>query len=355
MQSFCPEELAVYKDYVAIIDKELYAFLTRFQDPYYDYLLYHFGYKPLEGMTSSQNGKRPLLGKRLRPLMCLLVCKGLTGDYKKALPLILSTEVLHNASLIHDDIQDQDEVRWGRPTLWKLFGIGQGINCGDTLQALAYGLILELYENGFSHDVVRKVLSISNRVHRTVVEGQYLDLLFETRTDIQEYEYLEMISKKTAAPYAGAAECAAVLSLPEKEWDRIPFFSDFGLKFGMLFQLTDDILGIWGGLEKTGKIPADIRSKKKTLPIVYAFNNANAKERNKLLSIYARTGPLDEKQEAPLIFELLEKLGTYEACKKWIAKFYDETLLALSKTDIPNLYQEELRHMVDYCFNRANF
>lgn len=352
MTSFCRDELILYKDYVEYIEKELYSFLKRFDAPsgYYDYLLYHFGYKSLDE-NGNGNGSPRVLGKRLRPVMCLLICRALLGDFQRAAPLILSTEILHNASLIHDDIQDRDEVRWGRPALWKAFGLEQGINCGDTLQAMAYGSLLDLYDQGFSDAVVRKVFGISNRIHMTVVEGQYMDLLFERREEIAEYEYFEMISRKTAAPYAGIAECAAVLSMAEKNPDLAQYYRDFGLKFGMLFQLTDDILGIWGGVEKTGKIPADIRNRKKTLPIIYAFNNASAERKENLRAIYAGSSPIES--DAAAVMEALEETGAYEASQKWAGKFYDETMSALSQTGIDDPFKDELKYMADYCFKRS--
>ncbi len=351
------EDLAVYKDYVEIVEKELYSFLSRFQGPsnYYDYLMYHFGFKSMDGNGSNGgNGAGApirLLGKRLRPVMCLLIYKAIRGEYETAIPLVLSAEIMHNASLIHDDIQDHDELRWGRPTLWKMAGLEQGINYGDTLQAMAYGLILDLGKKGFNDRMITKIMAASNHVHITVVEGQFMDLLFEKRLDISESEYFEMISKKTATPYAGIAESAALLATDDQDPELIAAYKDYALKFGMLFQLTDDILGIWGDMRKTGKVPADIKYKKKTLPIIYALQHTSSKNKERLISLYSQSEPIDG--EAPLVLEILEEAGTKELCQERTRKFYDETLQALGATKISNVYQEKLKYMADYCFNRS--
>jgi geranylgeranyl diphosphate synthase type I len=349
----CPhsDELSILKPYIEIIDKELLNFLSRFKNPeeYYNTLLYHFGYRSFS-QKNSGNGAHCFFAKRLRPLMCLLISESLTEDYHQVIPLILGIELMHNASLIHDDIQDRDEVRWGRPTVWKLFGIEQGINCGDTLQAMAYGLILELYDKGIKENVVRKVLEVSSQIHRTVVEGQYLDLMFENRTDITEAEYFDMIERKTAAPYAGAAECAALLAYENRYPERVEAYRQFGLQLGILFQLSDDILGIWGGIEKTGKTPADIRNKKKTLPVIYTFNHASPDSREKLIQLY--DSPQLSDNDIFQVLNILQETGAYHACDVWIKKYYQETLSALKKTEISASFLEKLSGIADYCLNR---
>lgn len=346
------QDLAIYKEYVEKIDGELFSFLSKFNAPpqYYDYLLYHFGFKSLPN-----NGHAPTLrhlGKRLRPVMCFLIYKAITGDEKLVIPLVLSSEIMHNASLIHDDIQDHDELRWGRPTVWKLAGMEQGINFGDTLQAMSYGLILELGKLGVSDRLITKIIGASNRVHLTVVEGQWLDLQFESRLDISEFEYFEMISKKTAAPYAGIAECAAMLASGGEDDRRIESYRNFALKFGMLFQLTDDILGIWGDPYQTGKTPADIRNKKKTLPIIHGFEHANPQDKTLLASLYRNGKKIDA--EANEVLRILEYTGSKGHSQNWARKFHEDTLAALAETGIRNAYQEKLKHMADYCFERAN-
>lgn len=350
MRSSAPT--ALYKRYVEIVEKALYAFLARVQGPrdYYDYLLYHFGFKGLNGGFPG-NGTGRLLGKRLRPVMSLFIYQAVTGKFQPVLPLVVGAEIMHNASLVHDDIQDHDELRWGRPTLWKILGTEQGINCGDTLQALAYGSILELSQNGFKESMILQILAASNRIHVAVVEGQFMDLEFEKRLDISLAEYFEMIGKKTATPYAGIAECAATLATDGGNPGLVSAYRDFAQKFGMLFQLTDDMLGIWGDVQRTGKIPADIRNKKKTLPVIYALNHAEEKTRRRLAALYEKREKIE--QEAPAVLRILEEAGAREFCLEWILKLYRETLEALGETGILNLFQEELQAMADYCYRRS--
>lgn len=345
------ENLAIYKDYIDLIQDELHSFLTNFPGPsgYYDYLLYHFGFKALEAVPT--NGSLRHLGKRLRPVMCLLIYKAITGETKPVMPLVLSAEIMHNASLIHDDIQDHDEIRWGRPTVWKVAGLEQGINFGDTLQAMAYGLILDLGKMGIDHEMITKIIASSNQVHIAAVEGQFMDLLFEKRSDISEAEYFEMIGKKTATPFAGIAECASLLATGGKNPEVVAAYRNFATKFGMLFQLTDDILGIWGDLEKTGKLPADIQNNKKTLPIIYALQHAQGENRKLLFSLYSNGKK--KNGESSKVLQILEETDIKKLCQDQAKKFYDETIAALHDTKISNSVQEQLRHMADYCFQRS--
>lgn len=349
--------LEIFKEDAKLVDEALHLFLNGFNaiPQYYDYLRCHFGFKPDLDGGKSENGSLHVLRKRLRPVMCLLIYRAIAGessDHRPVMPLVLSAEIMHNASLIHDDIQDHDELRWGRPTLWKEFGMEQGINCGDTLQALAYRSVLNLLNEGVADRLVTRILNIGNQVHQMVVEGQYMDLLFEKKLEIPETEYFDMISRKTAIPYAGVAECAALLATQDSDPDLVSYYRQFALKFGMLFQLSDDFLGIWGDLHRTGKRQADIRRKKKTLPVIAAFHRASPESKARLVSLYSNGSVIEEAQVSDVL-SILKEAGSRELCLTWIQKFYGETIDALHKTGIANISQDKLAHMADYCLGRC--
>jgi geranylgeranyl diphosphate synthase type I len=342
------------KEYIDVIDQGVKLFLNQYNDvpKYYETLQYHLGFRStdLTPLQTSLDGKHKK-GKRLRPLMCLLVYKAIKGEYARALPLITAFEFMHSASLVHDDIQDGDELRWGRPTYWKLFGVPQGVNGGDTLIGLTYCSALDLLKQGFSTDVVCRILGIINNTHIQMVEGQYMDIDFESRMDVSITEYLEMISKKTASPYDGIAQCASFLAGVNQE--VIIRYKWFGRKFGMLFQLTDDVMSIWGNPEKTGKEAlGDIKKRKKTLPILYALEKASPSEK-KILEGYYGSDPEGSIFSLAEVLQVLETMKARDYCMNWIHKFNEETLISLEKTEIRSESQDILKSIVEYCYERV--
>ncbi|MBI3733236.1 MAG: polyprenyl synthetase family protein, partial [Chloroflexi bacterium] len=161
---------------------------------FYQMMLYHLGWADERFQPA-----RADTGKRLRPVFCLLVCEALAGRYEPALPAAAAVEILHNFSLVHDDIQDGDRTRRHRPTLWALVGIPQAINAGDALFALAQVELLRISERGLPADRVLRCLGIFQRACVQLVEGQYLDMRGEEMTTAGLDYYRQMIAGKTAA------------------------------------------------------------------------------------------------------------------------------------------------------------
>ncbi|MBN1178331.1 MAG: polyprenyl synthetase family protein [Anaerolineae bacterium] len=239
----------------------------------YGYLRYHLEwvderFRPIEGRAA----------KRLRPVFCLLACEACGGDWESALPAAAAVELLHNFSLIHDDIEDQDRTRRGRPTVWAVWGEPQAINAGDALFTLAHLALLRLAGRGAPADVVLAALDTFDRTCLALTEGQFLDIGFETRDDVTPEAYLEMVAGKTAALIGAACELGALVAgAPAARRARL---SDFARELGLAFQMQDDVLGIWGDPQVTGKpVGADIRRRKKTLPIVYGLAQSTALQR----------------------------------------------------------------------------
>ncbi|MCK5052816.1 MAG: polyprenyl synthetase family protein [Anaerolineales bacterium] len=213
-------------------------------------------------------------GKRLRPLLALLCCDAAGGHWQSALPAAGAIEWIHNFSLIHDDIEDRSETRRGRETVWKRWGIAQATNTGDALFALAHILTYELEAHG--HDSAT-ILSIQKQLDKACLHltiGQHLDLKFEETDNVTEDEYLEMIEGKTAALIAASCEIGALTA--HDELSKIALYRKFGRDLGMSFQIHDDLLGIWGTPDVTGKPSGDdLRVRKKTLPIIFALNHSD--------------------------------------------------------------------------------
>lgn len=234
-------------------------------DPFYGMIHYHMGWA-----DESLNPAGGNSGKRIRPLLCLLACAAAGGDWQKALPAAAGIEILHNFSLVHDDIQDNSPTRRGRSTLWTLWGQPQAINTGDAMFALAHIALNRLAERGVPPAIVVQALRRFDETCVALTRGQYNDMTFETRDGVGVDEYLAMITGKTAVLVSLSAELGALVAGVED--DRVSHFRDFGLNLGLAFQIQDDILGIWGDESVTGKSAAtDITTRKKTLPVLYAL------------------------------------------------------------------------------------
>jgi geranylgeranyl diphosphate synthase type I len=248
-------------------------------------------------------------GKLLRPTLVLLACDlamaqtdlsgGSTDEaarleyVRRIIPAAVAIELVHNFSLIHDDIEDSDEERHHRPTLWKLFGIPQAINTGDGLFALARMSLWQLEQAGTQPSLILHLADLLDRTCVELCEGQFLDMSFEGRSDISEAMYLDMIGRKTAALMSCATEFGACLGAPE-DTGLQTHFARFGRALGIAFQLRDDLLGIWeaGQLGKT--VAGDLRRKKMSLPVIHALQTADSTDRLQLESMMTSASPLTE-------------------------------------------------------------
>jgi len=226
---------------------------------------YHLGWRE----SAPAAGK----GKRLRPLLSLLTCQAAGGEWRDCVPVASAVELIHNFTLIHDDIEDQSETRRGRTTVWKRWGVAQAINTGDAVLILAHLSCQRLRQSDISAGTVLEVQRALDEACLRLTVGQYLDLAFETRPDVLEPVYLAMVEGKTAALIASGTLSAALVAGARPP--IVEAYREFGRHLGLSFQIQDDILGIWGAPEVTGK-PAgdDLRSRKKSLPILFGLHNS---------------------------------------------------------------------------------
>jgi geranylgeranyl diphosphate synthase type I len=232
----------------------------------YGYLHYHMGWVDSDGFRPVNNGRA---GKRLRPVFCLLSCEACGGDWQQALPTAAALELLHNFSLVHDDIEDGDHYRRGKATLWTLWGLSQAVNAGDSLYALAHMALIRLEERGVPPGVCLAAWRLFESACLHLTEGQFLDMQFEERDQVSAAEYLHMVSGKTAALFAASCQMGSLIGGASQF--RQGRLRAFGHHLGLAFQMQDDILGIWGDPKVTGKpVGSDLRAHKKTLPVIYA-------------------------------------------------------------------------------------
>jgi geranylgeranyl diphosphate synthase type I len=328
--------------YLPPLEVEMRA-IVRGTDPRHDgffgMMRYHLGWA-----DADLNPCQARTGKRVRPVLCLLSCEACGGDWEQALPAGAAIELMHNFTLIHDDIEDCDETRRGRPTLWTLWGEAHGINAGDALFALSNLALLLLAERGVPATTVVAACCLFNITQLALTCGQYLDIGFETCADVSIEDYLLMIEGKTAALAACACEMGALIAeAPDGQRESL---RSFGRHLGLTFQMRDDVLGIWGDPVLTGKpAGADIVRRKKTLPILYGLERSE-----ELRALLARDAlsPTDVHRAKELLGEVNSR-----ACTDQLAQeHHAQALAALEEADVQGPAAQALHELAQALLNR---
>jgi geranylgeranyl diphosphate synthase, type I len=211
-------------------------------------------------------------GKRIRPVLLLLCTEGSGGDWNAALPAAAAIELIHNFSLIHDDIEDYGLIRRSKDSVWKKWGLAKGLNAGDAMLTSAFIAINRL-KSGTKSEKVIDIFELLSSTCLKLTEGQQLDIDFESRDNVAIDEYYAMVTGKTSALLACCSQMGALLSGMDNEEQLI--YSKFGNEIGMAFQIYDDWLGIWGDPKITGKsASSDLVECKKTLPVLMGIEKS---------------------------------------------------------------------------------
>lgn len=265
-------------------------------------------------------------GKRIRPAVAVLSAVAAGGEPAAAAPVAAAIELLHNFTLIHDDIQDESPARRHRPTVWHRWSVGQAINAGDALFAAAHLPFFELATLGVPPPLTLRLLEAFARTTIAIVEGQTLDLGFEGRSDVTAAAYVRMITGKTAAIVRYAAWAGALLGGAAEP--AAGQFAAFGLALGIGFQIQDDALGIWGAAAATGKAPADdIRRRKQSLPILLLRERASPTIRLELDTLYA--GPAIDPAGIGRVLALLAEHDVPASIEARVLHYHDAARAAL--------------------------
>ncbi len=289
--------------------------------PLYDILKYQMGWIDERQKPTGSTG-----GKRIRPTLCFLACEAVGGEAGRALHAAAAIELVHNFTLIHDDVQDRSDERRHRPAIWKLWGNAQAINTGDALFALASLELFRLVEDGVAAGTALECARILNQTLVRLCEGQFLDVSFEARLDVTAGLYLAMIERKTAALLGCATELGALLGAGDPVVAER--YREFGYGLGVAFQIQDDILGIWGEASETGKPNCDdIFKKKKTLPLILGLDKATSVQRERLLKAYR--SEIVSAEDALEVKTLLTSLGAREDAEAVARKWSLEALQCL--------------------------
>jgi geranylgeranyl diphosphate synthase type I len=248
-------------------------------------------------------------GKRLRPRILIAAAETEGAGAEDALAPAAAVELLHNFSLVHDDIEDRDVLRHGRPTLWSSYGDPAAITAGDAMCALSYLTLLR--DARQSPERVVAMTACLHRGHLDMCRGQGLDIGFETAISVTFAEYLTMIDGKTAALFGASCEIGALAAGAPAE--RAAAYGRMGRAYGLAFQIRDDILGTWGSTAETGKpAGADIRRRKWSFPVAWAIDGPPSRERDVVAAAYGTIGELDDAR-ADAVIAALERLGAHAA------------------------------------------
>lgn len=284
-------------------------------------------------------------GKKLRPFLAMVSAGALGEEEDKALPYGIAIELVHNFTLLHDDIMDDDEMRRGQKTLHKKIGDAHTINAGDGLFALSFKILSETEVPGES---VRKLLKELSSSVIVIAEGQEEDMSFEGTFDITEEEFVTMIEKKTSYLFKAATRGGAIIA--DADPDEIEHMSEYARKMGVAFQIQDDYLDLVGDQEEIGKdAGSDIRRGKRTLMVIHALHNLDDDKKSRLIDVLEeKDNSIDEIKEA---MDLMKSVGSLDYAKNLAEKYGSEAKKELEFLP-ESEYKEILVSLVDFMIHR---
>ena len=322
------------------IELELQKQISRLDVPrtksFHEMLTYHMGW-------TGEGAGPEATGKRIRPLLVLLCTSASSGDWKNALPAAAAVELVHNFSLVHDDIQDNSKKRRGRPTTWVKWGAPMAINAGDALFVISNQAIIALKEN-YHAELVVKASEILNNTCLELTRGQFLDISYEERADLGVNDYWPMIAGKTAALLSACCHIGALLGGADDAKQEA--YRSFGHYLGLAFQVQDDILGIWGNEALTGKSAAsDLVEGKNSLPVLAGLS-ANGK-----FATRWKQGPI-QTTEVQELARILASEGGYEKANDAAKQMTDLALMSLREADPQGEAGEALFELADKLLRR---
>ncbi len=284
-------------------------------------------------------------GKRLRPIFTLMACDLFEGNIQKALPQALAIELLHNFTLMHDDLMDQSPIRHGKETVFKKWNPNMAILAGDALYVLAYDYILQA-----DLEILPDILSTFNKTALKACEGQQLDLNFENRKIVSLADYIEMIRLKTALLFGASLKIGALIARASTEDTQHIY--EFGINIGLGFQLKDDLLDLYGNEKVFGKKTGlDIIENKKTYLFTKAMATADP-ETKELLLDYFHGKELPEKEKIRYFRKIFDKLDIEKLTNDAIYNYLNTGLEKLDMIDCPEERKQTLKNLAHTIISR---
>lgn len=287
-------------------------------------------------------------GKRIRPAIMLMAYNLYADDVISVIKPALGLEVFHNFTLLHDDIMDRADMRRGQMTVHKKWNDNTAILSGDVMQIEAYKLIAETPKKH-----LKEVLDLFSKTAAEICEGQQLDMEFETRTNVSTDEYIEMIRLKTAVLMAAGAKIGAILGGGNDE-DASNLY-DFGKAIGLVFQLKDDLLDVYGNEQKFGKkIGGDILCNKKTFLLIHALKKSEGKNAEELNYWLNNNDENLGNKKIKAVTEIYNRLNIREACEEKMNYYYRKALDNLDKVQVPKAKKSELQKLAENLMHRID-
>jgi len=331
--------------YRSELEAELRSAIGNDTSPLYTMMRYHLGWTDERGRLQDAPS-----GKLLRSTLCLLACETAGGDWHMALPAAAAVELAHNFTLIHDDIQDRSKERRHRPTVWRIWGLAQGINAGDGMWALSQLALFRLEQRGVSREKMAAASRLLSETCLKLCEGQYLDLSYQNRARIGVKDYLKMIRGKTAQLFRCSLTLGALLGTDDPV--LISHFGSFGADLGLAFQIHDDLLGVCKDEKVTGKSSyTDIIEKKKTLPIIYAQEEAKGEERERLSCIYSKTRITAK--DVSDVLQILKSTGAQSHTEGFRQRYYRRALQEVKKMRLPPRAEADLKEVATFMLEQT--
>ena len=284
-------------------------------------------------------------GKRIRPTLMMLAYNLYQEDPESILPQACALETYHNFTLLHDDLMDHADMRRGNPTVHVKWDANTAILSGDTMLLMAFKLMMQCPQ-----EYLHAVLDVFTETTLEIDEGQQYDISFETRDDVREEEYIEMIRLKTSVLLACALKIGAILGGASAS-DAENLYK-FGEQIGLAFQLQDDFLDVYGDPKVFGKaIGGDILCNKKTFMLINAFNKADEAQRKELEKWVNTVNP-DPQQKIVAVTTLYNNIGVNRLAEERIRYYFDESRKYLAAVQVPEESKQELKAYTDKMMKR---
>jgi len=321
------------------------AFIARLDETSAAIASYHLGWTDTAGVPTRGDG-----GKAVRPALATLSAQAAGAPARTGVPGAVAVELVHNFSLVHDDVMDSDTERRHRPTVWALWGVPSAILTGDAMLTVANEVLLD---SGSPHALAALRLLLSTT--RELIHGQVEDLEFESRDDVDLARCQQMAARKTGALLAASAVLGCVLVGGDPAIARA--LDRYGKDLGVAFQLVDDLLGIWGDPAVTGKpVLSDLRARKRSLPVTYAVSRGGAAAGKLTDWLRGPGGPANggsaAEHELRRIAELIESTGARDWAADQAGRHVRQAEQALAGSAIPLPVKEELMHVARFVADR---
>ena len=307
------------------------------------------GWQEIDGTDSSAIG-----GKRMRPTLAMLAAEAVGGDLERATPIAVALEYVHNFSLIHDDLEDMDRMRHHRPTVWVVWGKSAAIISGNAMLKIADLAVWKLRSVGVEDSIALEAEAELTQQYLKMMEGQYLDISFETEESVSVPQYLDMIERKTGALIEASIYLGGLVgpsSGPNRQ--KAVALKAIGHELGRIFQIRDDVLGIWGGKETGKPVGADIKRKKKALPAIHALNMSRGASASRIKDIFRTQDDLKEK-DIHEVLEIMESLETQNYCQSMAAERWMDCKQMIKSLNLSGQTAKEFTELGEFLLIRES-